>query len=483
MRKADTCTFMTISFAWWRYSIAPILGACCVVVACSSSDDSGAGPNDQTPDGGVPDGQTNPLPGTPDPKGAAISALAAGGARAAMDAEGNVIAVWGQLNDQGKQHYWASRYVVETGWGTPSQLEENIGDPSSNEFPQIAMAPNGMAMVVWTQLTTSGAYDIWARPFDPASGWGTVERIDEGQYHAVDPSVGIDDAGNAIVAWQQTQDLAARTKIVARRYVRGTGWSGVTPPFATPTVSGGADSSPKVAVAPNGDAVVAFSSNGSIWWSKYTENAWAAAAVLVEDTDSYRAIGNPSLAIDATGKALVAWRQRDFVGGAAKSTVFFKRYSNTWTAEAEVTPPVTADDYADVSLAMNANGAAVIVWKRPDLSLQAATAPAGGTWTVNAVKPAGVLDVTSGPQVAIDGNGTAYATWGQKTGEQYQTDLYMSTFTSGAWSAPSLAEETDESAQDPFVAVNAAGSQVFLWTAFAKDGNGATQVFGRVAAR
>jgi len=121
----------------------------------------------------------------------------------AIDANGNVIAVWHQ-SDGTRSNIWVNRYDAASGnWGGAELIEAD--DAGDARFPQIAFDASGNAIAVWQQYDGSQG-SIWANRYDAASGsWGTAELIEaDNTTHARPPQIAIDANGNAIAVWVQS---------------------------------------------------------------------------------------------------------------------------------------------------------------------------------------------------------------------------------------------------------------------------------------
>ncbi len=143
----------------------------------------------------------------------------------AMDAAGNATAMWQQFNGTFSQDefedevenrdLWANRFVLGSGWTTaPIQLS---GPGGSVEGADLALNPSGTAMAVWVQhdgtIDVSERFhtDLWARRFEPSSGWDVAGRIEDHGDRTFGPRVAIDDLGNAIAVWLQDPQSNAGT--------------------------------------------------------------------------------------------------------------------------------------------------------------------------------------------------------------------------------------------------------------------------------
>ena len=129
----------------------------------------------------------------------------------ALDAQGNGVVVWLQ-SDGVWTNVWAN-WTTSGVWGTAELLETN--DSGDAVAPQVAVNPQGNAMVVWQQ--SDGVREsIWANRL--TSGvWGTAQPIElDDAGDAENPQVGIDAQGNSVAVWQQSDGV--RTNIWSNRY-------------------------------------------------------------------------------------------------------------------------------------------------------------------------------------------------------------------------------------------------------------------------
>lgn len=136
--------------------------------------------------------------------------------RAAIDGNGNVMAMWIQNDDAGG-HYVANRYVPGSGWG----LQRHIGEYGAVGFTasdtEIALVSNaaGDAVAIWTFYREIGAENVlgpdhvFANEYNAATGlWGVANIIDAPTGGASLPSVAIDAAGNAAAVWKNSGPTA-----------------------------------------------------------------------------------------------------------------------------------------------------------------------------------------------------------------------------------------------------------------------------------
>jgi PKD domain-containing protein len=124
-------------------------------------------------------------------------------------------------------------------------------------------------------------------------------------------------------------------------------------------------------------------------------------------------------------------------------------------------------DAEDPQVAVDPAGDAIAVWTRFDgihTIVQAAVRQAGGSWV-----PSGDLSVAGRdaeePDVAIDAAGNAVAVWRRHNGSKYIVQSATRP-AGGAWQGPVDLSAAGETAKEPRVAVDAAGDAVAVWTRF-----------------
>ncbi len=224
----------------------------------------------------------------------------------AVDDNGNAIAVWHQ-SDGTRRNIWANRYVPGTGWGNAELIEtDNAGDAL---YPQTAMDDNGNAIAVWQQ-SDGTRYNIWANRYVPGTGWGNAELIETDNAESASfPQIAVDANGNAIAVWHQSD--GTRDNIWANRYVPGTGWGNAK---LIETDSTGSALNPQIAVDANGNAIAVWDqSDGTrrnIWANHYLPGFGWGTAELIE-TDNAGDAASPQIAVDANGNAIAVWYQSD----------------------------------------------------------------------------------------------------------------------------------------------------------------------------
>ncbi len=417
-----------------------------------------------------------------------LSGSAASDVSVGIDGSGVALAVWRQADapPAARTSLWTSRYAPASGWGSPQRLEDlELADVLA---ARVSVEPvSGRAVVTWVQAsspvdTNFNGTDLWARLFDPATGWGTAQRIENlsGDIATSGFGAGLDAQGNAVVVWSQDEARVGRYSVWANRWTPSGGW-GTETALESNTFIGGQDRDAVLRVAPNGEALVVWrqSANAAVnlWSTRYTPGAgWTGASTIVADAGVDQAIGAIDLAMDANGNALLAWGQNDFVGVGRETTVFTKRFSpGGWSGINSRLSPVdltTQGHLAAPRLAMNAAGDAVVAWVRESGDFSAALAGPAGAWAATqTVRPIRARRATSGPVPGIDAQQGAWLAWTDRSDPGgYEIAVNRNVAGTG-WAGAANLHESAELQGAATIAVNERGDAVLAWVGvFAGEG-------------
>ena len=119
-------------------------------------------------------------------------------------ADGVAHAVWSQ-GDGTLQNIWASEFTPGNGWSAPILIETPLDDPDDDgdaTDPRLAIDADGNVFAVWQQFD-GFRLNIWSNRFEPGEGWFTAEVIEAGLRGASGPVVAIDGDRHAHAAWTQ----------------------------------------------------------------------------------------------------------------------------------------------------------------------------------------------------------------------------------------------------------------------------------------
>jgi len=375
----------------------------------------------------------------------------AGGPVVAVDASGNAVAVWVQ-GDGTSIGLWANRYVVGSGWGSPELIEISSGTP------EIALDPRGNATVVWQEYTSRR---ILAVRYLPGSGWTPAVRIDSGTGDGFDPDVGANPSGSVIAVWEEANGSVRH--VMTAQYVSGVGW-------ASPIAVDGSGQpatfrlDPRVGIDDGGNAIVVWSqSNGtedSIWSARYTPALGWSSPVLVEGS-----VGNawfPFLAVAPGGEAVVVWKQSDYT----RFNAWTSRYVPGVGWDAPVLLETAPGDPVLPRVAIDRGGNATAVWTQSDgvrSNLWANRYVVGGGWGGAIPVESDDIGNATLPWVAADPGGNATVMWVQSDGTR--DALWANRYTWGrGWGTGSAIATAANIIEPPRIASDATGNATAVWS-------------------
>lgn len=133
----------------------------------------------------------------------------AGDPQIAIDSDGNAIAVWEQIDNDGsgnvsRSSIYASRSSASSDGWEQEQLLEDLDGSKSASNPQIVFDSNGNAIALWSQDTGSQSDGIYANYYTASTtSWATAERIEDETEEARNPQLAIGSGDHAIAVWEQ----------------------------------------------------------------------------------------------------------------------------------------------------------------------------------------------------------------------------------------------------------------------------------------
>jgi len=402
----------------------------------------------------------------------------------AIDDQGNALVVWRQSDGTNSQIF-KSEYTAR-GWSHPADLFDNISpDGQDVECPSVAMNAAGDAVIAWSQhdgthlqiFVSQRESGIWTHPVD------LTDSISPPGKNASDVQVAIDDNGDAIVAWSQS-DSSNQLQIFKSEYRAGA-WK--HPTGLTDNIS--PDGQPvwpaSVAMDNLGNAIIAWpqkdGANWRIYLSEYRSGQWVDPTLLEAISPAGENAWFPALAMDDAGNAIIAWPQFD----GADLQIFMSEYrSGLWSHPMGLLDNISPDgEYTfDPTVAMDNNGNAIIAWYQSDgtHSQIFMSEYRGGSWThpldlddnISPDPPSSSVPGANAPHVAMGDNGEAVIVWRQSDGSRYQ--VFKREFRETLWFEPidilDNISPDGESVYEPHVATNDSGETLVVW----RQSDGAT---------
>ena len=178
-------------------------------------------------------------------------------------------------------------YLVDATWLYPSSLTDNISPDGQDTWdPKVAMDNNGNFILTWFQSdgTNNQVFiseyksGTWTYPSS------LTDNISFDGQSASHPYVAIDNNGNAIIAWSQND--GTNTQIFKSEYRSGT-WTHPTDLTDNISPDGQNANEPKVAMDENGNAIITWSqsdgTNSQVFKSEYRSGTWTHPAGLADN--------------------------------------------------------------------------------------------------------------------------------------------------------------------------------------------------------
>jgi len=292
------------------------------------------------------------------PQDLSLAARAALTPRVAVDAAGDAVVVWVDLQglDEAIQ---AATLPAGGAWSPPEDLSPaGSGDREGVLDPRVAVAPSGQAVAVWTH-TTAVASEIAASSRPAGGQWSAPQTLSQADQAAVTAQVAVDDAGDTVAAWTRFDGQQRRFEAQAAERTPDGVWS-LPEPLSSPAQAPFEGSQrPRVALDPTGRATAAWiqtTGDGAAVMS--AERAGGAWSVPVAVAGGLGEAGALRLAAQPTGGAVATWTTSGAGGRVVEAAV--RDAGGAWAAPA----PLSAAGAAAPSLA-SGGGLTAVLWQQP----------------------------------------------------------------------------------------------------------------------
>jgi len=181
---------------------------------------------------------------------------------------GDFVVTWESRDQDGSGAGIFARRFASTGVALDmTDFQVNTYTTYGQRSPSVSVAPSGDFVVAWESRYQDGSgYGIFARRFDSSGGALDTTDFQVNTYTTLaqsGPSVSVTGSGDFVVAWQSYDQDGSYHGIFARRFAS----KGVpldTTEFQVNTYTTSGQARPSVGVAPSGDFVVAWDSDGQI---------------------------------------------------------------------------------------------------------------------------------------------------------------------------------------------------------------------------
>jgi hypothetical protein len=290
-------------------------------------------------------------------------------ARIAMAPAGSFVVVWESLGQDGFNHgVFGARFDNS---GTPVGAEFQVNGFTGNDQrnPAVGIGTDGSFVVSWDSQNQDGnGQGTFAARFD-AVGVRVASEFQVNVYTNNNqnfPDLAVDPEGRFVVVWQSVGQDGDNTGSFARRFdSSGTGLGGE---FQVNQYTTQAQSNGRVALDADGDIAVTWTSmqdggaNG-IFARRYSDDGVALGPEFQVNTYTFALQTRSVVAFDGNGGFVIAWA--DATKDGSLFGVFARRFDAAGIAEA---PEFQVNTYTEFyqqnpSLAMSAEGNFAVVWQ------------------------------------------------------------------------------------------------------------------------
>jgi len=267
--------------------------------------------------------------------------------RVALDERGNAVLAWAErpLGQDFFDVAVATRSAASGVWSGRTRLSSLTGRSAAG--PELAVAPNGLALVAWTETdgtvrAASGSLDsgAWQAPVDVGRGARSNGGLD----------VAANSAGDAVVVWVGQAGATDDTRAAFRP--RGGAWA---QPVSLGAGRPGSAPVPSVAITSRGGVLAAWLSAGGVTASmRSPTGTWQPSLVPGSQTAS-----TVRLALGDSGNAVAAWAR---VSDERVSASLRPASLGEWLSAT----PVSAPRSSRPGLAIDQDQRATATWSRED---------------------------------------------------------------------------------------------------------------------
>lgn len=237
----------------------------------------------------------------------------------AVAADGSFVVVWEDDTDGNGLFQVHARGFHADGSERFGRITVNTESAGQQRHPDIAMAPNGQFVVVWEDdPENNGLYNIRGRGFH-ANG---TQRFSErtvamtGPGSELDPSVAMADDSSFVITWADDTDYNGFYQINARGFFdNGTERLAA---FTVNSAGAGQQIQPDIAMAPNGDFVIAWSDDQDTNWffevmaRGFLANGTERFADTTLNEDGVASQYRPAVGVAAEGHFAAAWVDQNY---------------------------------------------------------------------------------------------------------------------------------------------------------------------------
>ncbi len=348
-----------------------------------------------------------------------------------------------------------------TGAGEAARPEDLSAAAEMASGPDVAVAGDGTATVVWSARSGS-EFRVFARRIAADGTRGGTMQVSAAGGDALAPQVALAPDGTATVVW--TRWDGADFRVQERRIAADGALEEAT---RTLTGSGQNAFDPEVAVAPSGEATVVckrFDGSHYLVLVRRVAPGGTAEAPSQRLSEAGRDAVEPLVAVAADGSALAVWSR--FVEGT-ESVVQARRIEPDGTLATPVDLSAAGGSAVQPQVGLGPSGGATVAWERFDGSswvvqgrhLSPAGAPEGAAFALSAAGRS-----AAEPELAVDGAGVATAVWERYDGSNFVIQARRVGAAGPLGSGAVQLSTGGRDAADPQLAISPDGDATVLWS-------------------
>ena len=409
------------------------------------------------------------LPAWATPAWLPATELSASGIRAnnpavAMDSAGDTVAVWEGHHDI-SHNVQVSTRSPGASFSAPLDLSE-----ASTE-PRVAMTPGGEAVIAWVHFENPNSV-IEVSTAQPGGGFSppTVVSSAEPNSNPQGLQLAVNPAGEIAVAWVQKEPSSSvdpdQFSVLASVGAPASGFSAPAIISPTPLIVENEARDVRLAIDPGGDVTAVWDYFEAAAERDVVQGASLPAggsfSAPLNLSEAGQSAFEPAVAIDSAGEAIAVWTR-------SNGTNFIIQASSGQPGGSFSAPIGLSEAGADASMpeiAMAPGGAATVAWIRPDSEdfwiAQASAGSPGESFSAPVNLSASGEDAED-PEVAINASGAATVVWQRFDGSNKIAQA--STSAQGAGFGPAVdLSRSGQNAVFPSVAMDGGGDATAVWS-------------------
>ena len=272
---------------------------------------------------------------------------------------------------------WSSNTQDVSGWGVYAQRFDSFGNTLGSEFrinstttdnqqwANVAADRNGNFVVTWTSSNQDGtAQSLYARRYSAAGVALGTEFLVNTTTTGIqkNSTVSMNSSGQFVIAWQG-EGPGDTSGVFFRRYAANGTAIDTTDKRANAAVSG-TQINPGVAIDTTGNIVVLWQDTSKLYFQRIltaesaingTSGTWSAGRVQIDNVLSTSDV--PSIAMDAAGNFVVAYREQSILPG-----IWLRGFKADGTQKF-VWNQAASGSATSPSIAMAADGQFILTWQ------------------------------------------------------------------------------------------------------------------------